>query len=397
MNSFEISDAAKRLQGQPMFKIQSRIKELEREGGNIVHFEIGDPDFSTPQNIINAANTALNNGFTHYSESMGDYDFRKIISENNLIRRGFKPDINQILVAPGANILIYYAVRCLVNPGDEVIVQDPCFPTYLSVFNFCGAKPVFVPLYEKNQFRLDPNDLEKRITDKTRLIIINSPHNPTGAVMLPEQLEAVAKIAQKNHIYLYLDEIYSRLNYGDTAFYSPSIVDRCKEFIILANGFSKAFAMTGWRLGVGIGPAHVMEKMGLLLQTTSSCVSSFVQKAGIEAIKGDQTEVNKMISTYKHRRDLLVSLLNKINKIHCLKPEGAFYVFPNISETGLSSDEFTKRLLDEAGVGVCSGSDFGKSGEGFIRLCYAVSDDQIREGVSRIEKFVASLDTNGGI
>lgn len=395
--SYMLSDAAELLQGQPMFKILSRIKEMERAGENIVHFEIGDPDFATPKNIIEAGKKALDDGFTHYSDSMGDYDFRSVVAENNLKTRGFKPDIKQILVAPGANMMIYYAVRCLVNPGDEVIVQDPCFPTYLSVFNFCGVKPVFVPLHEKNEFRLDPKELEAKITDKTRLIILNSPHNPTGAIMLPEELEEVGHIALKHKIYLYSDEIYSRLNYGDTPFYSPSALDKCKEYIIVANGFSKAFAMTGWRLGVGIGPEHVMEKMGLLLQTTSSCVPSFVQKAGKEAVEGNQDAVIQMMCEYKKRRDILVRGLNEIKGIDCLNPGGAFYVFPNIRATGLSSKEFAYRVLEEAKVGVCAGSDFGACGEGFIRLCYATSQEQIIEGVRRIKYFVEEVLLGGNV
>lgn len=388
---YKLSDAAELLSGQPMFKILSRIKEMERAGEHIIHFEIGDPDFSSPTNIIHACKEALENGYTHYSDSMGDYEFRKAVAENNLHTRGFEPDIEQVLVTPGANIMIYYAIRCLVNPGDEVIVQDPCFPTYLSVFNFCGVKSIGVPLKEKNEFRLQPEDLEKAITDKTRLIIVNSPHNPTGAVMRKEELEAIADIAIKHKIYLYLDEIYSRMNWGETSFYSPSIIDGCKDYLILANGFSKAFAMTGWRLGVGIGPKHVMEKMGLLLQTTSSCVPSFIQRAGIEAIRGDQSQVNKMMTEYKKRRDILVEGLNSIDKIECLNPGGAFYVFPNIKATGLTSAEFTKRLLEEAKVGVCSGADFGAAGEGYIRLCYAASEEEIIEGIRRIKEFVNNL------
>lgn len=388
---YKLSDAAELLKGQPMFKILSRIKEMERAGEHIIHFEIGDPDFASPTNVINACTVALEEGYTHYSDSMGDYDFRKTIAENNLFTRGFEPDIDQILVTPGANIMIYYAVRCLVNPGDDVIVQNPCFPTYLSVFNFCGVNPIGVPLKEENEFRLQPDDLEKAITDKTRLIIVNSPHNPTGAVMRQEELEAIAEIAIKHKIYLYLDEIYSRMNWGETPFYSPSIIDKCKDYLILANGFSKAFAMTGWRLGVGIGPKHVMEKMGLLLQTTSSCVPSFIQKAGIEAICGDQSQVNIMMQEYKKRRDILVAGLNDIDKIECLNPGGAFYVFPNIKATGLTSAEFAQRLLEEAKVGVCSGRDFGTAGEGYIRLCYATSTDEIVEGIRRIKEFVKNL------
>lgn len=390
--TYDLSDSAQLLEGQPMFKILSRIKELERDGRDIVHFEIGDPDFKTPSNVTNAAIKALNENQTHYSDSMGDYDFRKLIAENNMISRGFKPDINQVLVTPGANIIIYYAVRCLVNPGDEVIVQDPCFPSYLSVFKFCGVKPVFVPLKKENEFRLNPDDLREKITDKTRLIIINSPHNPTGSIMLPEELEEVGQIAIDNNIYLYCDEIYSRMNYGETPFYSPSILDKCKKRIIVANGFSKAFAMTGWRLGTVIGPEKVIEKMGLLLQTTSSCVSSFIQKAGIEAINGDQSEVKSMMVEYKSRRDLMVKELNKIDKISCLNPGGAFYVFLDIRQTGLTSQEFTHQLLETKGVGVCAGNDFGDAGEGFVRLCYATSQDEIKKGIKRIKEFVDNLE-----
>lgn len=388
---YELSDAAHLLKGQPMFQILSRIKEMERAGEDIIHFEIGDPDFSTPPNVVEAGIHALSDGYTHYSDSMGDYDFRKIVAENNMRTRGFQPEIGQVLIAPGANMLIYYAVRCLVNPGDEVIVQDPCFPTYLSVFNFCGVRPIGVPLHEKNEFRMDPRDLEERITDRTRLIIVNSPHNPTGAVMRPDELEAIGKIALERRIYLYCDEIYSRMNYGDTPFYSPSVLDGCKERMIVANGFSKAFAMTGWRLGVGIGPQRVMEKMGLLLQTTSSCVPGFIQRAGIEAIQGSQETVRAMVREYKERRDILVRGLNEIDRLDCVNPGGAFYVFPNISRTGLTGNEFARQVLEKGKVGVCAGSDFGAGGEGHIRLCYAASKEDIIEGIKRIRHFVESL------
>ncbi len=390
-NRRRISSAAENLQCQPMFKILSRIKELERAGKHIIHFEIGDPDFSTPTNIVRATERALEAGYTHYSDSIGDYDFRKLIAENNQKTRGFTPDIKQVLVAPGANIMIYYAVRCLLDPGDEVIVQDPCFSTYLSVFRFCGVTPVFVPLREENGFRLDPKDLEERITEKTRLIIINSPHNPTGAIMEEKDLRAVARIALEREIYLYLDEIYSRMNYGETPFYSPSVLDECKRYIFLANGFSKAFAMTGYRLGVGIGPEDVIAKMGLLLETTSSCVPSFIQRAGIEAISGDQSAVWQMMSAYKKRRDILVDGLNSIKGITCLRPGGAFYVFPNISATGLTSEEFAFRALEEAGVGLCSGEYFGKCGKGHVRLCYATSEKNIVDGIERLRTFVEKM------
>lgn len=389
--SYDLSNVAMQLKGQPMFKVLAKIKEMERSGINVVHFEIGDPDFDTPSNIVDVACEALRKGVTHYTDSMGDYEFREAICLNNKKTRGFTPSINQVLIAPGANILIYYAVRCLVNPGDEVIIPDPYFPTYTSVFDFCDVNVIKVPLLEKNEFRMKPEDVSGKITPKTRMIIVNSPHNPTGSIMLPSELEEIGKIALENNIYLYSDEIYSRMNYGETPFYSPSILDKCQERIIVANGFSKAFAMTGWRLGTCIGPEKVIEKMGLLLQTTSSCVSPFIQRAGLEAINGSQTEIGIMMDKYKDRRNILVDGLNSIPGITCLKPSGAFYVFPNITGTGLSSREFADQVLEKANVGLLPGNDFGEAGEGFVRLCYATSNEKIIEGIRRIKNYVENL------
>jgi aspartate/methionine/tyrosine aminotransferase len=284
-------------------------------------------------------------------------------------------------------MIIYYAIRCLVNPGDEVIVPDPGFPTYYSAIKFCGAVPKRVPLFEKNGFRMNPDDVEALITDKTRLIIMNSPHNPTGSVMTPEEVKGMAQIAQKYDIYLYSDEIYVRMILDKfTVFSTPGVFDGCRDRVIIANGFSKGFAMTGWRLGVAIGPTDVIEKMGLLLQTTSSCVSPFIQRAGIEAIIGDQTEVKNMMTAYKKRRDLLIDGLNSIDGIHCLIPGGAFYVFPNISGTGMSSCQFADLMLERGGVALLPGTNFGEYGEGYVRLCYATASDRIVEGIERIRK-----------
>ena len=291
---YKLSDAALNLEGQPMFKVLAKVQEMESRGESIIHFEIGDPDFSTPSNVINIACESLKNGETHYTNSMGLYDFREAICDVTEKSRGFRPDINQVLVTPGANIIIYYAIRCLVNPGDEVIVPDPGFPSYYSVLKFCNVTPVRVPLREANDFRMSPIDVKKRITSKTRLIIINSPQNPTGSLMKLEEINEIAQIAEENNLYLYSDEIYSRMIFDDSvSFATPSSLDSCKKRTIVANGFSKAFAMTGWRLGVAIGPEEVIQKMSILLQTTSSCVSSFIQRAGLEAILGDQTEVKK--------------------------------------------------------------------------------------------------------
>ena len=385
----KLSKAAYQIEGQPMFKVLAHVLDLERKGRNIVHFEIGDPDFDTPLNIKNAACDSIMKGETHYTSSLGLMDMRVAVCDTTELSRGFRPKVEQVLVTPGANIIIYYAIRCLVEPGEEVIVPDPGFPTYFSAIKFCDVKPVFVPLKEENEFRMNPDDIAKKVTDKTRLIIINSPQNPTGSVMTPEELDAVYDVAEKNDVYILCDEIYARMVYDDQRpFYSPSRRDRCLERTIVANGFSKAFAMTGWRLGCVIGPELIIEKMGLLLQTTSSCVSPFIQRAGIEAIRGLQDEVKAMMSEYKARRDLLVAGLNRLPGVKCLKPGGAFYVFPNITDTRMDDETFARRMLEEAGVSLLPGSNFGINGAGFVRLCYANSRENISEGLKRMKNLL---------
>lgn len=389
---YRLSQAAGNLEGQPMFKVLANVQELERAGHDVVHFEIGDPDFDTPPNIVEAAYQALCRGETHYTSSMGLFDFRETVRQTTNRNRGFMPDIEQVLVTPSANIIIYYAIRCLVEPGDEIIVPDPGFPSYYAAIKFCGAVAVPVPLREECGFRMNPEDVRKAITSKTRLIVLNSPHNPTGAVMMPEEIDAIAEIAEAFDVFLYSDEVYARMIFDDAAhFTTPAIRDHCRQRTIVANGFSKAFAMTGWRLGVALGPVDVIEKMGLLLQTTSSCVAPFIQRAGIEAIMGDQTRVKAMMTEYRSRRDLLVSGLNSIPGISCLKPGGAIYVFPNIKKTGLSSEEFASLMLEKAGVALLPGTNFGAAGAGFVRLCYAVSRERIVEGIGRIDRVVRSL------
>ncbi|HQP91647.1 MAG TPA: aminotransferase class I/II-fold pyridoxal phosphate-dependent enzyme, partial [Candidatus Omnitrophota bacterium] len=259
-----LSDAAGRIEGQPMFKVLDKVQSLEKKGVDIIHFEIGDPDFDTPRHIIDAAYSSMLKGETHYTSSMGLFDLRDAAACATLRSRGFKPSLDQVLITPGANIIIYLVVACVVNPGDEVIFPDPGFPTYQSVIKFCKVKGVPVPLRESNKFRLDHKDVKKAITKKTRLIIINSPSNPTGSIMTKEEIDGIYRLAEKNGIYLLSDEIYSRMRYSDIKFYSPSYNDKCRTNTIVLNGFSKAFAMTGWRLGVAIGPTHLIERMGLL-------------------------------------------------------------------------------------------------------------------------------------
>ncbi len=386
-----LSEASHNIEGQPMFKVLDKVHALEQKGEDIIHFEIGDPDFPTPTHIINAATQALKDGFTHYTSSMGLYEMREAVAEVTLNSRGFKPDIDQVLVTPGANSIIYFAITCLVNPGEEVIYPDPGFPTYISVIKFLRAIPVGVPLKESKKFRMNPKDILDRITSKTRLIIINSPANPTGAVMTKNEIDEVYNIASKKGIYLLSDEIYSRMMYENNIFHSPSSNDKCKETTIVLNGFSKAFAMTGWRIGVAIAPKHIIDKMGLLIQMILSCVPPFIQKAAISALKGPQDEVKKMMEIYKKRRDILVDGLNNIKGISCVKGDGAFYAFPNITKTNMSSEEFADFMLDEAKVALLPGTNFGPSGKGFVRLTYATSIEKITEGLKRIKNALESI------
>jgi len=384
----KLSDASNRLKGQEMFQILTKAKELERQGKDIIHFELGDADFDTPKNIVDAACDSLRKGDTHYASSQGLFELKIAAADITVRSRKFKPDLDQLLVTPGANSQVYYAITCAINPGEEVIVPDPGFVSYFSIIDLVGAKAVRVPLYEENEFRLRPDDVERAITPNTRMIIINSPSNPTGAVMQEEEIERIYEIAEKHDVYLLSDEIYARMFYSEAndKFSSPSKYDYCRERTIVVNGFSKSYAMTGWRLGVVTGPANLIEKMTLMLETTTSCVSPFVQKAGIEALRGDQQQTFDMMEEYRKRRDLIVEGLNSIPGIVCLKPKGAFYVFPNIKATGLTCREFADFMLKKAGVALSPGTIFGKYGEGYVRLAYANSMENIKLGIERMKK-----------
>lgn len=387
----EISNNALSIQGQPMFKVIDKVKKLEKQGIDVVHLEIGDPDFDTPSHIIDAAKKSLDDGETHYGSSWGIPDFIETMRSATLKSRGFLPSAQQVLVTPGANISIYYAVFCLVNPGCEVLVPNPGFPTYLSSIAMCGASAIPYPLREENGFGMRAQDIEPLITDKTRLLIINSPQNPTGAITTEKHLKEIYDLAVKHNLYIYSDEIYSRMVYEENNFFSIASLDQANERVILSNGFSKAFAMTGWRLGSVIAPPEVTERMMMLLQTTSSCVSSFVQRAGIAAIEGEQSPVHMMMEEYKSRRNLIVNGLNSIPGIQCHMPGGAFYAFPNISSFGLTSEDFANVMLEKAGVALLPGSNFGSQGEGFVRLVYASSRENITKALERIATVCKNL------
>ncbi len=383
--SRSFSSSASRFTGQPMFKTLERVQQLERSGRNILHFEIGQPDFSTPENIVSACVRSLQQGETRYTSSLGLYDFRLAVQQVTAHSRKFTPDIDQILVTPGANAIVYYAIKCLVDPGDEVILPDPGFPTYTAAINACNGIPASVKLREAKGLRLQPEDVEARITPKTKLIILNSPSNPTGAVMCEQEIRDVFSLAVKHDLYLLSDEVYSRMIFdAESKFFSPSMLDQCRERSIVLNGFSKAFSMTGWRLGVAIGPPPLIQKMGLLNETIVSCVPPFVQRAGIEAMLGDQSTVKAMYAEYRQRCRLLVEGLNRLPGVSCKFPDGAIYVFPSIKKTNLSSDAFSEFSLDTAGVAVLPGNCFGEHGEGYVRLSYVNTQDCIREELSRL-------------
>jgi aspartate/methionine/tyrosine aminotransferase len=360
---------------------------MEKNGINVIHMEIGDPDFASPPNVVKAACDALTDGHTHYTISSGMEQFRNASARMTARSRGFLPSIDQILATPGGNVQIYLAIACTVNPGEEVIISDPCFVSYASIIELCGAKPARVPLYETNEFKLDPADLRKAVTRNTRMIIINSPQNPTGSVLGEEDIKEVYQIADDADLYLLSDEVYGRMVYADaqTRFFSPSVFDQCRERTLIVHSFSKSYSMTGWRIGAITGPEEVVRRMALLLETLTSCVSPFIQIAATEALTGSQQYVDEMILAFRRRRDLIVAGLNEIKGIRCLKPGGAFYVFPNITGTGFSSEGFSKYVLENAGVATCPGNYFGRAGENYVRFAYANSEKNIAEAIQRIK------------
>ena len=385
-----LSESSKRIKGQEMFQILARSKELERSGADILHFELGDPDFSTPSNIVEAACKSLRNGDTHYTPSSGLNELKVMAQRVTEKSRGFTPDIDQLVVTTGANVQIYYAIACTVNPGDEVLVPDPGFVSYYSILDFLGIKAIPIKLREEDGFTMRLDDINKAITPKTKMIVVNSPSNPTGGVVEKELWQGIYNIAIKNNLYILSDEIYARMVYSDGGvFFSPSKFDNFKTHTILVNGFSKAYAMTGWRLGVMTAPSHVAERVSMLQETQLSCVPEFLQRAGIEALSERSNDhVKKMLQEYKHRRDIMVDGLNSISGIQCYKPKGAFYAFPNITQTGYNSRDMASDMLEKAGIASSPGPIFGKQGEGYLRFCYVNSIENIEVMLERFSKFL---------
>jgi aspartate/methionine/tyrosine aminotransferase len=339
----------------------------------------------TPQNIVNAGIKAIKNKKTHYTPSIGIIELRKVVQKEIEITRGYRPDIEQIVITPGLKPGIFFSMLSIVNPGDEVIYPDPGYPTYGSVTSFLGAKKVMVPLLEENEFRMNPNDIKDKITRKTKLIIINSPQNPTGSVMKKSELYEIAKLAEKHNIFIVSDEIYSKMTY-ESKHYTPTYRDKAKERTILLDGFSKYYAMTGWRLGYMITPVKLAKRLQDFLVSAVSCTASFTQWAGIEALNGDQKFITEMMNRFKQKRDRIVKGLNSITGFSCLLPKGAFYVFPNIQETGMMSEECADYLLYNAGIACLPGTAFGPYGEGYLRFSYATSLKIIDDAITKLKR-----------
>ena len=381
----ELSKGASRIYGEAAFEVLAKAQALERQGKSILHFEIGEPDMETPKNVAQAGIKAIQDKKTHYVPSIGLLELRKAVQDEVEKTRGFRPDLEQVVIIPGLKPGIFFSMLSIVNPGDEVIYQDPGYPTYGSVTSFLGAESVLVPLLEENEFRMNPDDIKERITEKTKLIIVNSPQNPTGSVITKSELDDIAELAEEHDVFVVSDEIYSKMTY-DTDHYSPTARDEAKERTVLLDGFSKYYAMTGWRLGYMVVPQSMAERLNDFLVSAVSCTAAFTQWAGVEALTGDQSFIPEMMARFKEKRDRIVKGLNSIPGFTCLAPKGAFYAFPNITETKMTSQECADHLLYKAGVAVLPGTAFGPYGERYLRFSYATTLENIDDAVKKIKE-----------
>jgi len=386
----DFAERVEKLAPEGAYYMLSKAQALEAAGRQIIHLEIGQPDEPTFSNIVQAGVRAIQEGFTRYTPSGGVKTLREVIAEDAGLRRRMRFEPAQVVVGPGAKPALFFPTLALVRPGDEVIYPDPGFPTYAAMIEVAGGTPVPVPLREEENFSFDLESFDRLVSQRTRMVILNSPSNPTGGVMPLAALEHIAEVARRRYIWVLSDEIYSRLFYAAPP---PSIVTLpgMAERTIICDGFSKTYAMTGWRLGFGIMPVALAERVELLLTHSVGCTASFTQIAGLEAIRGPQEQVEAVVAEYRRRRDALVKGLNAIEGIHCQNPQGAFYVFPNVSAFGRTSDWLAEYLLEEAGVALLPGTSFGKNGEGYLRLCFANSMENIQAALARIEEALGKL------
>jgi aspartate/methionine/tyrosine aminotransferase len=373
-----------RLGTEGAFDVLVRARALEAQGKEVIHFEIGEPDFPTAPNIVEAAKRALDDGWTHYGPPAGFPELREAVAEDVGRRRGISVDPSEVVITPGAKPIMFYTILALVEPGDEVLYPDPGFPIYASMINFVGARPVSYALPEEHGFDIDVKEIVGKISDRTRLMILNSPNNPTGGMISRSKTETLVKALKGRNVMVLSDEIYSRLIYGGEHV-SPARFPELRDQVIILDGFSKTYAMTGWRLGYGVMRADLARQIALLMTNSNSCTASFTQMAGVEALRGNQSSVSAMLERFRQRREVIVDGLNRIPGFHCLKPQGAFYAFPNIRKTGKNSRDLAEALLNEAGVACLSGTAFGQQGEGYLRFSFANSIENIKKALDRIE------------
>jgi aspartate aminotransferase len=381
-----LADRMSRLGTETAFEVLSRARALEAQGKEIVHLEIGEPDFDTPANIVDAGVDALRKGWTHYGPSAGLPELRETIARYVSETRGVPVSSDEVVVVPGGKPIIFFTILALVDPGDEVIYPNPGFPIYESMINYVGGKAVPIQLREERDFGLNPDELASLITDRTKLVILNSPHNPTGGVLPRKDIETIARALADHQVFVLSDEIYSRLIFEGEHF-SIMSVPGFKERTILLDGFSKTYAMTGWRMGYGVMRPDLANQIARLTTNSNSCTASFTQIAGIEALRGDQSSVEKMSDEFKKRRDFFVAGLNKIRGFSCRMPKGAFYTFPNIEKTNWPSKKLATALLEEAGVACLSGTSFGAYGEGYLRFSVANSLENLEKALDRIDQW----------
>jgi aspartate aminotransferase len=385
-----LADRVQDIGTETAFEAAARARALEATGRHVIHLEIGEPAFDTPANIRAAGQRALDEGWTHYGPALGLPQLREAIAADATARKRFSVDAESVVVTPGAKPIMFFALLALAQRGDEVIVPDPGFPIYESMTRFCGATPIAIPLHERNEFRMDVDELRSLVTDHTRLIIFNSPHNPTGSVLTGSDLEAIAELAIERDLMVLADEIYGRILY-EGEHHSIAALPGMAERTIVLDGFSKTWAMTGWRLGYAIVPPPLLPVFTRLIINSVSCTSSHSQIAAVEALTGPQTDVEAMIEEFRARRDLVVDGLNAIPGISCNRPTGAFYVFPNVAGTGMTGAALAELALTEAGVSVLAGTAFGHTGRDHIRISYANSRDNIGTALDRLGQVLSGI------
>jgi aspartate aminotransferase len=389
MTTFSLADRMGRLGTESAFEVLARAKAMEAAGRKVIHLEIGEPDFPTADHIVEAAVEALRAGQTHYVPAPGVPPLREAVAEFIERNGRMRASPDRVIVTPGAKPIMFFTIMALCDEGDEVLYPDPSFPMYESITAFAGATGVPIPLREENQFRIDTGELERLVTERTKLLIINSPHNPCGSALTREDCEAIAEIAMRHDLIVLSDEVYWAIRYGDGPHASVLDVEGMADRTILLDGWSKTFAMTGWRLGFGVFPPALVEPVTRLVINSVSCTSAFSQYAAVAALRGPWQPVERMVAEFRRRRDVIVAGLNDIPGITCLEPQGAFYVFPNITGTGLSSGELAARLLDDAGVAALSGTAFGRYGEGYLRFSYANSVENIEAALEAVRANLA--------